>query len=238
MDKFEVTKKSSRLIVLQRIEIVNSLLLKLRKIFGRYIFTNFLTKYFISSSDIGKKYYEIMLEEFLSISEEIDKPENKFFLSIGGGIGGLEVIINQRLGSKEFYFIERNFVSKKVVYGWGGSLNSEAYNNITEQKNFLISNNLKGENIHIYDYDNNKLPKLKFDVIISLLSLDYHYDFFIYLDYLKSVSKKNTKIIFDTIRPDFFKKIFNNVKVLSTQTDTVHKSKRIICSDFIKFICN
>ena len=174
----------------------------------------------------------------MSISEEIDKPENKFFLSIGGVIGGLEVIINQRLGSKEFYFIERNFVSKKVVYGWGGSLNSEAYNNITEQKNFLISNNLKGENIHIYDYDNNKLPKLKFDVIISLLSLDYHYDFFIYLDYLKSVSKKNTKIIFDTIRPDFFKKIFNNVKVLSTQTDTVHKSKRIVCSDFIKFICN
>jgi len=164
VDKFEVTKKSSQLIVLQRIEIANSLLLKLRKIFGRYIFTNFLTKYFISSSDIGKKYYEIMLDEFLSISEEIDKPENKFFLSIGGGIGGLEVIINQRLGTKEFYFIERNFVSKKVVYGWGGSLNSEGYNNITEQKNFLISNNLKGENIHIYDYDNNKLPKLKFDI--------------------------------------------------------------------------
>ena len=233
MDKFEITKKSSRLIVLQRIEIANSLLLKLRKIFGRYVFTNFLTKYFISSSDVGKKYYEIMLREFLSISKEIENPDNEFFLSIGGGIGGLEAVINKRLGSKKFYFIERNFVSKKVVYGWGGSLNSEAYNNVSEQKYFLLKNSLEEENIHIYDYDKNELPRLKFDIIISLLSLDYHYDFFIYADYLKSVSTKNTKIIFDTIRPDFFKKVFNNVKILGTQIDTVHKSKRIICSDFI-----
>ena len=233
MDKFEVTKKSSQLIVLQRIEIANSLLLKLRKIFGRYVFTNFLTKYFISPSDVGKKYYEIMLKEFLSISKEIENPDNKFFLSIGGGIGGLEAVINKRLGSKKFYFIERNFVSKKVVYGWGGSLNSEAYNNVGEQKYFLLKNGLEEKNIHIYDYDNNELPRLKFDIIISLLSLDYHYDFFIYADYLKSVSAKNTKIIFDTIRPDFFRKIFNNVKILGIQNDTVHKSKRIVCSDFI-----
>ena len=233
MEKFEITKKSSRLIVLQRIEIANSLLLKLRKIFGRYVFTNFLTKYFISPSDVGKKYYEIMLKEFLSISKEIENPDNEFFLSIGGGMGGLEAVINKRLGSKKFYFIERNFVSKKVVYGWGGSSNSEAYNNVGEQKYFLLKNGLEEKNIHIYDYDNNELPRLKFDIIISLLSLDYHYDFFIYADYLKSVSAKNTKIIFDTIRPDFFRKIFNNVKILGIQNDTVHKSKRIVCSDFI-----
>jgi hypothetical protein len=233
VDKFEVTKKSSQLIVLQRIEIANSLLLKLRKIFGRYVFTNFLTKYFISPSDVSKRYYEIMLKEFLSISKEIENPDNEFFLSIGGGIGGLETVINKRLGSKKFYFIERNFVSKKVVYGWGGFLNSEAYNNIREQKYFLLRNGLEEKNIHIYDYDINTLPRIKFDIIISLLSLDYHYDFFIYADYLKSVSTKNTKIIFDTIRPDFFKKIFNNIEILGTQTDTVHKSKRIVCSDFI-----
>ena len=233
MDKFEVTKKSLQLIVLQRIEIANSLLLKLRKIFGRYVFTNFLTKYFISPSDVGKKYYEIMLKEFLSISKEIENPDNELFLSIGGGLGGLEAVINKRLGSKKFYFIERNFVSKKVVYGWGGSSNSEAYNNIREQKYFLLRNSLEEKNIHIYDYDNNELTRLKFDIIISLLSLDYHYDFFIYADYLKSVSAKNTKIIFDTIRPDFFRKIFNNVKILGIQNDTVHKSKRIVCSDFI-----
>ena len=233
MCKFEVTKKSSQLIILQRIEIASSLLIKFRKIFGRYLFTNFLSKFFVSPSYVGRKYYEVMSKEFLTISNEIQKSDYKTFLSIGGGIGGLEVVINNNLGQKDFYFIERNFTSKKVVYGWGGLSNTEAYNNVEEQKLFLLKNNLNEKNIHIYDYDKDELPKLKFDIIISLFSLDYHYDFFIYKDYLKSVSTKNTKIIFDTIRSDYYKKVFRNVKILDVQNNTVHKSKRILCSDFI-----
>ena len=233
MCKFEVTKKSSQLIILQRIEIASSLLIKFRKIFGRYLFTNFLSKFFVSPSYVGRKYYEVMSKEFLTISNEIQKSDYKTFLSIGGGIGGLEVVINNNLGKKDFYFIERNFTSKKVVYGWGGLSNTEAYNNVEEQKLFLLKNNLNEKNIHIYDYDKDELPKLKFDIIISLFSLDYHYDFFIYKDYLKSVSTKKTKIIFDTIRSDYYKKVFRNVKILDVQNNTVHKSKRILCSDFI-----
>ena len=70
-------------------------------------------------------------------------------------------------------------------------------------------------------------------IIISLLSLDYHYDFYIYFEYLKKVSKVNTKIIFDTIRAEHFKKIFKNVEIIRSDTNTVHKSKRIICSQFL-----
>ena len=87
--------------------------------------------------------------------------------------------------------------------------------------------------INIFDYDNENLPEKKFDVIISLLSLDYHYDFNLYVDYLKRVSKINTRIIFDTIRADHFKKIFKNVEIIKTDFDTVHKSKRVVCSQFL-----
>ena len=69
--------------------------------------------------------------------------------------------------------------------------------------------------------------------MISLFSLDYHYDFEIYTEYLKKISKPNTKIIFDTIRPDYFLKVFKNVKILAIQENTVHKSKRILCSEFL-----
>ena len=48
--------------------------------------------------------------------------------------------------------------------------------------------------INIFDFDKDILPDKKFDVIISLLSLDYHYDFNLYSEYLKSISKENTKI--------------------------------------------
>ena len=92
---------------------------------------------------------------------------------------------------------------------------------------------MKPSQINIFDYDKDKLPDQKFNVIISLLSLDYHYDFEIYIEYLRKVSNPNTKIIFDTIRPDHFLKIFKNVKVIALQKNTTHKSKRILCSQFL-----
>ena len=85
----------------------------------------------------------------------------------------------------------------------------------------------------IFDYDNDQLPKDKFDIIISLFSLDYHYDFTIYLEYLKNNTHKESKIIFDTIRPDYFKNIFNEVIILKDRTKTIHGSKRIMCSNFV-----
>jgi len=229
---FNLPKGAARLIVLQRIELINPFLIKLRKLFGRYIFSSFITKYFLNSNSIAKKYHDVMLKEFSTI-ERFIKNDDKFFLSIGGGIGGLELIINQNFKNNDYYFIERNYVSKKVRYGWGGMDNEEAYNDLNLQKTFLKTNEMNENQINIFDYDNENLPEKKFDVIISLLSLDYHYDFNLYVEYLKKVSKESTKIIFDTIRAEHFKKIFKNVEIIRSDTNTVHKSKRIICSQFL-----
>ena len=233
MKSFYLPNKAARLVILQRIELTSSFLKKIRKLFGRNFFTNIITKYFLNSKQIGVKYYEAMLSEFLTFKEYIDFNEDEHFLSIGGGLGGLELIINENLQNKNYHFIERNFVSKKVVYGWSGKINNEAYNDLNIQKNFLEINGMKPSQINIFDYDKDKLPDQKFDVIISLLSLDYHYDFEIYIEYLRKISHLNTKIIFDTIRPDYFLKIFKNVKVIATQENTIHKSKRILCSQFL-----
>jgi len=232
VNTFNLPKGAARLIVLQRIELINPFLIKLRKFFGRYIFSNLITKYCLNSDLIGQKYYDIMIKEFSSIEKFVES-NDKDFLSIGSGIGGLELIINQYFKNNQYYFIERNYVSKKVRYGWGGMVNDEGYNNLNLQKNFLKINGINENQIKIFDYDQNNLPEKKFDVITSLLSLDYHYDFNIYFEYLKRVSKINTKIIFDTIRAEYFKKIFKNVDIIRSDTNTVHKSKRIICSQFL-----
>lgn len=233
MKSFYLPNKAARLVILQRIELISSFLKKIRKLFGRNFFTNIITKYFLDSKQIGIKYYEAMQSEFLTFKEYIDFNEDEHFLSIGGGLGGLELIINENLQNKNYHFIERNFVSKKVVYGWSGKVNNEAYNDLNIQKSFLEINGMKPSQINIFDYDKDKLPDQKFDVIISLLSLDYHYDFEIYIEYLRKISNLNTKIIFDTIRPDYFLKIFKNVKVIALQENTTHKSKRILCSQFL-----
>ena len=232
MNSFVLPKKAARLIVLQRIELAGNILKKIRKLFGRYFFSNFVTKYFLNSVKISNEYYKIMYDEFLTIKKFISDDDN-LFLSIGAGVGGLEAIINQNLPEKNYFFIEKNYISKKVKYGWTGQSKSEAYNSLDIQKEFLLANKMNDQQINIIDFDEGNLPMKKFDVITSFFSLDYHYDFHLYSDYLKKVSKKNTKIIFDTIRADFFKKIFKNVEIIKSRSDTVHKSRRIMCSELI-----
>ena len=228
---FYINKKEARLIVLQRIELCSNFLKKIRKFFGRYIFSNFVTKFFLNSKTIGKSYYNRMNEEFKTFDKYIDH-NNKNVLSIGGGMGGLEVILNNNCEVNFFDFIERNFVSKKVVYGWSSN-NSEAYNNLNLQTEFLIKNGLSEKNFKVYDFDNDTLPSKKFDVVISLYSLDYHYDFNQYAKYLKENTHKESKIIFDTVRPDFFKSVFKDVIILSETTKRVHSSKRLLCKNFL-----
>ena len=231
MGNFNLPKKVARLIVLQRIELLSPFLAKIRKLFGRYFFSNFITRFFLDPKIIREKYYKIMADEFSIIERFIDS-NDKIFLSIGGGVGGLELIINQKFKNNEYHFIEKNYVSKKVKYGWGGMENKEAYNDLNLQKDFLKMNNMSENQINIYDFDKDKLPEKEFDIIISLFSLDYHYDFNLYKDYLKKVSKPDTKIIFDTIRADYFSKIFKKVEIIKIYNNTVHKSKRVVCTEF------
>ena len=228
---FNVTNNEARLIALQRIELCSDFIIKVRKLFGRYIFSNFITKFFLNSETIGKSYYDRMSEEFKTLENHIDR-KDKNFLSIGGGMGGLEVIINNNCKVNFFDFIERNFVSKKVVYGWSDN-NSEAYNNLNLQAQFLVKNGLSKTKFKIFDFDKDTLPSKKFDVVISLYSLDYHYDFNQYAKYLKDNTHNESKIIFDTVRPDFFKNIFKDVVILSETTKRVHSSKRLLCKNFL-----
>jgi len=228
---FYINRKEARIIVLQRIELISNFLKKIRKILGRYFFTNFITRYFLSTTEIGKAYFKDMNEEFKTLENHIDH-KDKNFLSIGGGMGGLEIILNNNCEISFFDFIERNFVSKKVVYGWSDN-NSEAYNNLNLQTQFLIKNGLPEEKFKIFDFDKDILPSKKFDVVISLYSLDYHYDFNQYAKYLKENTHKESKIIFDTVRPDFFKSVFKDVFILSETTKRVHSSKRLLCKNFL-----
>ena len=225
-----LNKDIARLILLQRIELASPFLSKIRKSFGRYLFTNFITKFFVSPKSINKKYYSIMKNEFSELKKKIDF-SNKKILSIGSGMCGLELLINSKNKNNKFTIIEKNYVSKKVRYGWDEK-NIEGYNNLNLLKKFMLKNGMKN-NIKIYDFDSDNLPFGKFDLIISLYSLDYHYDFKIYLNFFKKVVNKDTIFIFDTIRPQFFRLLFENVEIISSSQKKIHSSKRIICKKFI-----
>ena len=230
MHPFILDRKTARLILLQRIELSDPYLKRLRKLFGRYIFTNLITKFLISPNLIAKNYKLKMFNEFNNIKSHFNF-NNKNILSIGAGICGLEMIIYSQSKNSKFTIIERNYVSKKVRYGWDNN-NFEAYNDLSLTKNFLLKNGMKKEDFIIYNFDKNDLPVKKFDLIISLYSLDYHYDFDIYKPYLSKILNQNTYLILDTIRPEYFERYFNEIKIIKKETNTVHKSSRIICSGY------
>ena len=56
MENLRLNRKMAQLVLLQRIELANPLLLKLRKIFGRYFFSKIFSKYLL----IQKKYLKII----------------------------------------------------------------------------------------------------------------------------------------------------------------------------------
>ena len=231
MESFKLSRELARLALLQRIELATSIQKKVRKFFGRFLFSKIISKYILNVNKISEDYYKIMHLEYQTIKNFLDTNQN--VLSIGAGIGGLEVIINNNYIGTNFTFIERDFISKKIKYGWDNK-NEEAYNKLDLLENFLISNNIKRTNFNIINFDKSSLPEKKFNLVTSLYSLDFHYDFEIYRSYLSKVSDDNTIIIFDTIRSDFFKDIFEDVSVIKVDNDTLHKSKRIACRKFKK----
>ena len=125
MSKFILDKQTARLIVLQRIELLSTFQRKLRKFFGRYLFVNFFSKYIFNCNTIGSKYFEIMQQEFESVQKEIQH-SNKKYLSIGGGLGGFELIINQN--KKEHYIplkayrLNYNYVDVSLNQIWEKSI--------------------------------------------------------------------------------------------------------------------
>ncbi len=230
MDSLILNRKIAQLALLQRIELASPKLKKIRKIFGRYLFSKVFSKYLINIKKISKDYSELMLNEFLNIKELIKDKKN--FLSIGAGIGGLELIIMNNFKDTKFSFIEKNYISNKIKYGWD-NLNQEGYNDLYQLKFFLKDNNIDEKRFDIFDFDDRLYPKGTFDVIMSIYSLDYHYDFNLYFDYLKKVIGTNSILIFDTIRPDYFKTLFKDVEIIKEDSNTIHSSKRIVCKNLL-----
>ena len=229
MDSFILNRNLAQLALLQRIELAEPKLKRVRKIFGRYLFSKIFSKYFIDVKKISKNYALIMSEEFNTVKKFIINKKN--FLSIGAGIGGLELLIIRNIIDSNVSFIEKDYISDKIKYGWD-NLNKEGYNDLKQLAEFLKHNGVSKERYQIFNFDKKNFPISSFDIILSIYSLDYHYDFEIYLDYLKKIMREDTLLIFDTIRPKYFENIFEKVEIIREDIDTVHKSKRIVCKLF------
>ena len=91
-------------------------------------------------------------------------------MTIGGGIGGIELLIMKKFPNTKIDLIEKNYISDKIRYGWDYE-NQEGYNNLLLTGNFFNLNGIDKNKYNIYDYDEKNFPNKNYDLIISLYSL-------------------------------------------------------------------
>ena len=113
MKPFTLNRNLAQLALLQRIELADLKLKKIRKLFGRYLFSKIFSKYLIDVKQLSENYTNIMNKEFKTIQSFIKDKRN--FLSIGAGIGGLELLILKSINEANISFIEKIYLNRYSV---------------------------------------------------------------------------------------------------------------------------
>ena len=151
--RVKIKKKHQKLLLLQRIDLISEKQRFIRKKLGRFLFTNLFVNFFISQKEIENKMNVEFLKEFNSIKKYLPNT-SKNILDIGCGLGVINIFLNNYYSKKcNFTLIDKNYVDKKVAYGFDN--NSESYNKLEISKEFLILNGFKTEKLQLINADEN-----------------------------------------------------------------------------------
>ncbi|MAV82933.1 MAG: hypothetical protein CMI90_05685 [Pelagibacteraceae bacterium] len=236
MKKIQLKNTHKKYFLFQRNEYLSSQQIKIRKLLGRYLFTKIFINFFNSLSDINDNLNKNFKKEFNDLIDHLPRTTSNI-LDIGSGLGVIDIYLNEHYNQKpNFTLIDKNFIEKKVYYGFNSS--GQAYNNFKITKDFLLHNGLNSDQLSIFDADSNLLFDVKFDLVVSLLSMGYHYPLDQYLSVFKNNTHKNTVFIID-IAEEYNDKnqifnLFDSAKILYKSSLPRHNYIRICCIGFKK----
>ncbi len=227
-------KLQKKLLLLQRNEFLSPQQIKIRKLFGRTLFTKYFINYF-QYKNLSKIISSEIEKEFDLFKDYI--PKNiKTVMDIGCGLGLINIFLNNNFKNIiNFYLLDQNKIDHKIKYGF--SKNYESYNNLLTTKKTLITNNIEEKKLNLIDVNKNYQIKDKsIDLVISLVSMGYHYPISNYVTLLRKTCTKNTVFIFDIATEyqdlEIVKKNFNSYKIIE-QINTKHPRLRLCCSGII-----
>ena len=162
---------------------------------------------------------------------EGDKPEYKI-LDIGAGFSGISVFLFHFLGKKtKFCLLDRDSVTADWKIGYHHDASSfSSYNNFSLVKMFLKARGLHPNKIKTIDINKQAFPENdNFDIVISLLSMGYHYPIDVYADGIRKTTNKGAQIFLD-LRDGYYNlvDVENALNAKATLIKTSKNSKRYL----------
>ena len=225
-----LNKKSKKLLLLQRNELLTEKQKWRRKRYGRFLFTNLFIN-FNQANDITLDAENLFKNEIDTFKDFLPKT-CKNIMDIGCGLGIINILLNKFYkDTTSFYLLDKNRIDKKIKYGF--SPNYESYNDLNETKRILLENNINENNLFLFDVEKDIKIDSKIDLVISLKSMGYHYPIETYLQLLRKCCNQDTIFIFDLSEGYFnensFKKYFENIKIIYEEK-SIHSLKRLLCN--------
>ena len=220
--------------LLQRSHFLSNIQKSIRKFFGRYLFTNLFVSFFNPIKKLNYNLNQEFLLEFNEIFHYLPKKINNI-VDIGSGLGIINIYINDKFDNNiDFTLIDRTYIEKKISYGFNEK--RQFYNDFNITLNFLTINGIKEEQLNLIDVDSKHMINKKFDLVISLLSLGYHYPITQYVEFFRKNTHNNTKFIFDLAEEynDFNKiaKMFHSIDIIKKSSQRNHNYLRVCCIGF------
>lgn len=154
-----------------------------------------IAKLQVTQIENNKSYYlKISMHEYEQIKDYIGMPNN--ILELGCGLGRFSIFLNSKLNhNPKFFLADFSKVSKNIKYGWNPK--NSSYNNLSFTRDFCLDNGMN--NFDLINLGENSIGSLKnIDLIMSFLSVGFHYPIEDYFDDFKLISNENTVFIFGT----------------------------------------
>ena len=161
---------------------------------------------FLINNDKYEEYMKITMGNYLKEVDEFIKiykiTNGDHLVSIGPGNGVFETLLLKKIKFINILLIDiEDTKSQNHGYNHKGS----GYASLASTKNFLVNNGIPLERIKICNPSTHNIPRFKFDLLISLYSMGFHYPCNEYTDFILKNASHRSKIIYDKRRNVFDK---------------------------------
>ena len=165
-------------------------------------------------------YTKMSISEYNAISKHIENP--KKILELGCGLGRMSIFLNSMLKNNAHYILaDVSELSQNIKYGWDPK--ESYYNDLDLTSLFAKKHDLENfETFNLLSQNLNKFENI--DLVMSFLSVGFHYPISEYLDTLLNITSNDATMIFGVrkgaVNLKDFKKYFNKIIIEKNTVDS------------------